>query len=233
MQGDIAPFGYNLSRLLVLESIKKELGLQEVEQMFFGAAPLKNETQDFFTSLSMPIVNLYGLSETAASVTLHEFPNAKLSTCGKPLPGTLIKIFNPNEQGVGEICVKGRNVFMGYLNNDKVTWDSFDSEGFFHTGDSGYLEEADGNLVLSGRIKELIITSGGENVAPDPIEMTIKDLCPIVSNCIVVGDRQRYLTALLTLRVATSRKTGLPTNNLAPDVVLYLVSKLNSTSKTV
>ena len=66
MNGDIAPFGYNLSRLLVLESIKKELGLQEVEQMFFGAAPLKNETQDFFTSLSMPIVNLYGLSETAA-----------------------------------------------------------------------------------------------------------------------------------------------------------------------
>jgi len=122
---------------------------------------------------------------------------------------------------------------MGYLNNDKVTWDSFDSEGFFHTGDSGYLEEAEGNLVLSGRIKELIITSGGENVAPDPIEMTIKDLCPIVSNCIVVGDRQRYLTALLTLRVATSRKTGLPTKNLAPDVVLYLVSKLNSTSKTV
>ena len=121
---------------------------------------------------------------------------------------------------------------MGYLNNDKVTWDSFDSEGFFHTGDSGYLEEAEGNLVLSGRIKELIITSGGENVAPDPIEMTIKDLCPIVSNCIVVGDRQRYLTALLTLRVATSRKTGLPTKNLAPDVVLYLVSKLNSTSKT-
>ena len=122
---------------------------------------------------------------------------------------------------------------MGYLNNDKVTWDSFDSEGFFHTGDSGYLEEVDGNLVLSGRIKELIITSGGENVAPNPIEMTIKDLCPIVSNCIVVGDKQRYLTALLTLRVASSRKTGLPTNNLAPEVVLYLVSKLNSTSKTV
>ena len=129
--------------------------------------------------------------------------------------------------------MKGRNVFMGYLNNDKVTWDSFDSEGFFHTGDSGYLEEVDGNLVLSGRIKELIITSGGENVAPNPIEMTIKDLCPIVSNCIVVGDKQRYLTALLTLRVASSRKTGLPTNNLAPEVVLYLVSKLNSTSKTV
>ena len=122
---------------------------------------------------------------------------------------------------------------MGYLNNDKATWDSFDSEGFFHTGDQGYLEEVDGNLVLSGRIKELIITSGGENVAPDPIEMAIKDLCPIVSNCVVVGERQRYLSALLTLRVATSETTGLPTKNLAPDVVLFLVSKLTSTSKTV
>lgn len=90
---------------------------------------------------------------------------------------------------------------MGYLNNEKATMECFDGEGFYHTGDSGYLVPENGNLALSGRIKELIITSGGENVAPIPIEMAIKDCCPILSNCVVVGDSERYLSALLTLRV--------------------------------
>lgn len=87
--------------------------------------------------------------------------------------------------------------------------------------------------MLSGRIKELIITSGGENVVPHAIESVVKDMCPIISNCLVVGDDQRYLSALLTMRVAYSKTTGMPTNNLAPDVVLYLVTKLNSTAKTI
>ena len=87
--------------------------------------------------------------------------------------------------------------------------------------------------MLSGRIKELIITSGGENVVPHAIESVVKDMCPIISNCLVVGDDQMYLSALLTMRVAYSKKTGMPTNNLAPDVVLYLVTKLNSTAKTI
>lgn len=129
--------------------------------------------------------------------------------------------------------MKGRHVFMGYLNNENATMDCFDSQGFYHTGDLGYFDPETGDLALSGRIKELIITSGGENVAPLPIELTIKDLCPLISNCVVVGDGERYLSALITLRVTASRATGRMTNDLAPDAILYLLTKLDSKSRTV
>lgn len=164
---------------------------------------------------------------------MQEFPAASLSNQGLPLPGTQVRIFNPNEEGVGEICVRGRHIFMGYLNDPNATQQCFDSEGFYHTGDSGFIDPKTGNIALSGRIKELIITSGGENVAPIPIELSIKDNCPIVSNCVVVGDGQRYLSVLLTLRVQISRLTGKVSNELAPDVILFLVTRLESKSKTV
>lgn len=135
---------------------------------------------------------------------MQEFPHASLNHAGLPLPGTTIRIFNPNEKGIGEICVKGRNVFMGYLNNEEATLNCFDSEGFYHTGDQGYIDKDTGDLAISGRLKELIITSGGENVAPLPIEQTIKDCCPLISHVVVVGDGERYLSALLTLRVVAN-----------------------------
>ena len=133
---------------------------------------------------------------------------------------------------MGEICVKGRHIFMGYLKNDQATEASFDGEGFYHTGDRGYLDPQTGNLNLSGRLKELIITSGGENVAPLPIELAIKDSCPIISNCVVVGDGERYLSVLLTLRLHVSKTTRTFTSELSRDVLLFLVTKLQSTAKT-
>ena len=98
-----------------------------------------------------------------------------------------MRIYNPDESGDGEICVRGRNIFMGYLRRDKATWDVFDSEGYFHTGDKGRIDDDD-NLIITGRIKEIIITSGGENVEPVAIEQAVKQNCPIVSNAIVVGE---------------------------------------------
>jgi long-chain-fatty-acid--CoA ligase ACSBG len=89
---------------------------------------------------------------------------------------------------------------MGYLDNEKSTWSCFDSEGFFHTGDSGYLQKT-GDVILTGRIKELIITSGGENISPVPIELAMQDVCPLIAHCFIVGDDQKYLSALLTLKV--------------------------------
>jgi long-chain-fatty-acid--CoA ligase ACSBG len=122
---------------------------------------------------------------------------------------------------------------MGYLNNEKATMDCFDSQGFYHTGDSGYFDAETGDLALAGRIKELIITSGGENVAPLPIELSIKDACSLISNCVVVGDGERYLSALLTLRVTVNRATGRMTNELSPDAILFLLTKLESKARTV
>ena len=81
------------------------------------------------------------------------------------MPGVMIRIYNPDENGEGEICVRGRNVFMGYLYLEKATWHAFDGEGYYHTGDKGRLD-SDNNLVITGRIKEILITSGGEKVEP-------------------------------------------------------------------
>jgi long-chain-fatty-acid--CoA ligase ACSBG len=93
------------------------LGLDRVEQAYFGAAPMSSDVKKFFMSLGMPLVNMYGLSETSGASTYMEPPQFLLKETGKAIPGSHIKIFNPDELGVGEICVKGRNVFMGYLDN--------------------------------------------------------------------------------------------------------------------
>lgn len=139
-KGDLAPFGFSLSKFLVLKTIRKELGLEHVEQLFYGAAPMSNSTREFFAKLNMPVVGLYGLSETSGSATFQEFPQAKLDKVGYPLPGTQIKIYNPNDNGIGEVCIRGRNLFMGYFKNDKASWDAFDGEGYYHTGDTGFLD---------------------------------------------------------------------------------------------
>lgn len=151
-------------------------------------------------SLGMPLVNVYGLSETSGAATYMEPQQFSLKQAGKPLPGTTIKIFNPDEQGVGEICIKGRHVFMGYLNNADATFDVMDAEGFFHTGDVGCIDPKTGFVEITGRCKELIVTAGGENVSPIPIEVAIKDSCPIVNHAIVIGDERKYLTCLITLK---------------------------------
>lgn len=89
---------------------------------------------------------------------------------------------------------------MGYLNDPSATFDVMDSEGYFHTGDVGCIDSKTGFLEITGRVKEIIITAGGENVSPIPIEISIKEVCPIVNHAIVIGDERKYLTCLLTLK---------------------------------
>ena len=96
--------------------------------------------------------------------------------------------------------MRGRNVFMGYLNQEKATWDAFDSEGYFHTGDKGTIDE-NGFVTITGRIKETVITSGGENVDPAPIELAVRSVCPLISHAVLVGDRRKYVSLLITLKV--------------------------------
>jgi long-chain-fatty-acid--CoA ligase ACSBG len=116
------------------------------------------------------------------------------------LPGTDIKIFNPDENGVGEICVRGRHVFMGYLHHDESTMSVLDPDGFFHTGDIGQIDK-DGYLDITGRLKEIIITAGGENISPIPIEHLLKEICPILSHSVILGDERKFIVSLITLRM--------------------------------
>lgn len=232
-ENEQSPFGYNLAKLLVLTKIKKELGLDRVEHAYFGAAPMSGHVKKFFIALGMPLINMYGLSETSGAATYMEPPFIQsLDKAGIALPGTQIKIFNPDESGVGEICIRGRNIFMGYLNGPQETFDVMDSEGYFHTGDIGCVDQ-EGFLEITGRLKEIIITAGGENVSPIPIEIALKEACPILSHVLVIGDERKYLTCLLTVKCRMDHQTrgDRPTNELAPEVISF-ISGLGLRGKT-
>ena len=141
----------------------------------------------------MFLINGYGMSECAGAETLSDplnfdkFDLEFMKSTGKAIDGTEIRIFNPDKDGNGEICYRGRNIFKGYYKNEQATRETIDAEGFLHSGDVGKLDSK-GNLQITGRIKELLITAGGENVAPVLIENAIKDELPFISNAMVIGD---------------------------------------------
>lgn len=184
--------------------------------MFFvGAAPLKQKTIDYFASIDMPLLNAYGMSECTGPTAWQSLSKMSLSSAGFPLPSTDVKILSPYSNGVGEVRIKGRHVMMGYLKNPEATKQIFDSDGYIHSGDLGRLD-APGFLFITGRIKELIVTAGGENVAPLMIEDRLKSECQIASNVMVVGDQYKYLVALITLPTEIDSK-GVMSNVLTEE----------------
>eukprot|EP00483_Globobulimina_turgida_P001449 UN01451 len=144
------------------------------------------------------------MSETNALISMGlEFHN-KIGCQGAPLLGVDMKIIK-NENNQNEICVRGRNIMMGYINNLEQTKNAFCNcvhaqGGFLKTGDIGMIDVDTNLLYVTGRIKEIIVTSGGENIAPVPIEHIIKTICSAISNCVVIGDNRKYLTMLITLK---------------------------------
>lgn len=162
----------------------------------------------------------------------EKFDMECMKSAGKAIEGTDLIIYKPDRSGEGEICYKGRNRFMGYYKMEADTRKTIDSEGYLHSGDLGRLDPKS-NLTITGRIKELIITAGGENVAPVLIENVIKQELPIISNCMVVGDMQKYLSAILTLRHEVDPKDGkIIEGKLMPDVLQFF-AKIGSEAKNV
>jgi len=124
----------------------------------------------------------------------------RITSIGAISPVNRSKLFSKESDGSGELGIFGRHVFMGYLNDESKTLSSFDEDGWIHTGDLAKIE--DGFLYITGRLKELIITAGGENIPPVPIEDNIKAQIPrLLSNCMVVGDKRKFLIVLVTLKV--------------------------------
>jgi len=205
---------YWLFNKLVYNKIKVLLGLDRCELFGSGAAPISKNVLSFFWSLDIPIVEGYGMSETTGITTLCLFPyQVKMGTVGFGLTDDMIKISDDNE-----ILLKGRSIMMGYLNNVEKTLETFTTDGYLKTGDLGSLVMGNNGktniLKITGRKKELIITAGGENIAPVPIEDKIKYSCPIISNIILIGDKKKFLSVLITLRVVIDEDTLLPTEEL-------------------
>ena len=219
------PFIYPLFDFLVYSKLRTALGLQHCMKLAFGAAPLKKPTLDFFKSLGLILHNNYGMSETTGPQVVNFKGNPiDLNTAGPTLVGTETVIINQDNDGVGEICFRGRNRFMGYYKNEQATVDTIDHNGFLHSGDQGYFNK-DGNMIITGRLKELIVTAGGENVAPIPIEDLLKEKCKLISNIVVLGDDKKYLAALITLKIDEK-------GNLLQEILDY-IKEIGSESKNI
>lgn len=157
-----------------------------------GGAPLGDRLGHFFRGVGLNVLEGYGLTETSPAITFNRANAQKIGTVGQPLPGVTIGIADD-----GEILARGEVIFRGYWNNPAATAEAIDPEGWFHTGDLGSLDE-DGFLRITGRKKEIIVTAGGKNVAPAVLEDRVR-AHPLVSQCMVVGDRQPFIAALVTV----------------------------------
>jgi long-chain acyl-CoA synthetase len=193
--GGIAPTGWlalqhSLADRLVFASAKKALGLSNARHCFSGAAPIAPEIVEFFNSLDVPLMEIYGQSE-ALGTTLSRPGANRIGKVGQAWPGVEVKLAEDRE-----IMVKGPNVFIGYYNNPSATKKEL-VDGWLYTGDLGQFDE-EGFLTIIGRKKEIFITSGGLNIAPKNIESALVQI-PLVSNAVCIGDKRRYITALVTL----------------------------------
>ncbi|XP_007109417.3 long-chain-fatty-acid--CoA ligase ACSBG2 [Physeter macrocephalus] len=218
--GHDTPMSYRMAKALVFTKIKNSLGLDRCRIFISGAAPLNQETAEFFLSLDIPIGEAYGMSESSGPHSTSSPENYRILSSGKVMTGCKNMLYQQTKDGIGEICLWGRHVFMGYLEREDATVEAIDEEGWLHSGDLGRMDNQ-GFLFITGRIKEIIITAGGENVAPIPIENLVKEKIPIISNAMLVGDKAKFLGVLLTLKCEVDKTTGEPLDRLSWEAIRF------------
>ncbi len=206
-----------------------------VEAAISGGAPLGVRLGHFYRGAGVTILEGYGLTETTAGATLNLTGAHRVGSVGRPIPGTSIKIAED-----GEVLIRGAIVMRGYWQNDAANAEVFDSEGWFKSGDLGKLDD-EGFLYIVGRKKELIVTAGGKNVAPAVLEDRLR-AHPLVSQCMVVGDNQPFIAALVTIDqdalkgwVTNHKKEGASMADLAndPDLIAVVQTAVDDANKAV
>ena len=187
--GAMFNFQYGLADKLVFSKIRGKLG-GRIQMMISGGAPLNAKINKFFNGAGLNILEGYGLTETSPILTANTFENFRYGSVGKAIPDTELKIAED-----GEILARGPQVMLGYYRNEAATSEVLDQDGWFSTGDIGHLDE-DGFLFITDRKKDIIVTAGGKNIAPQPIENQYV-ANKYVSQAVVIGDRRQFLSALI------------------------------------
>jgi long-chain acyl-CoA synthetase len=219
---------------LVFSKIRAALG-GNVEAAISGGAPLGKRLGHFYRGAGVTIYEGYGLTETTAGATLNITGALKVGTVGKPIPGTSVKIAED-----GEVLIKGPIVMRGYWQNDAANAEVFTADGWFKSGDLGQID-SEGFLSIVGRKKELIVTAGGKNVAPAVLEDRLR-AHPLVSQCVVVGDNQPFIAALVTIDqdslkswIVANKKDGATIATLTqdPDLISVIQTAVDEANKAV
>lgn len=212
---------FRLAQRFVISRVKEAMGFDKCLTFSSGAAPINIDTKKYFMSLDMPITEIFGMSESSGNHSFSAKNDPYFDTIGRGLPGVLTRIKNPDANGVGELFLKGRHVMMGYVGDVDKTFETIDDDGWLNTGDLGYVDN-EGYIFITGRLKEILITAGGENVPPNHCEMLVKREISAISNAFLVGDKKKFLTVLITLKTQLAPDTGAPLDELAQETLKWI-----------
>jgi len=185
-----------LGSLLLFRALKERLGMSRCDKALSGAAPIAPQVLDWFWSIGVPVREGYGQTENCAQATVNPAGDVRIGTVGVAVAGAEVRIAED-----GEILTRGGGTFVGYYKNPQATAETIDAQGWLHTGDVGFIDE-DGYLTITDRKKDIIITAGGKNISPSEIENRLK-VSPFVREAVVIGDRRKYLTALVGIEYDT------------------------------
>ncbi|MCL6282199.1 long-chain fatty acid--CoA ligase [Ruegeria sp. 2012CJ41-6] len=183
---------FRLWDFLVLRNLRRMLGLDRLRRGGSGAAPISPELLRWYWAIGVPLVEGFGMTETAGIATINTPVTNRIGTIGRTVPGTELRISE-----IGEIEARGLNIFKGYWRNNEKTAETFTDDGWLRTGDMGRIDD-DGFVTITGRMKDILITAGGKNIAPAEIESRLK-FSHFISDAVVIGDARKYLTALIMI----------------------------------
>lgn len=202
----------------------------EVRLLVSGGAPLNPDIVDFYEAIGISVLNGYGITECAPLISTTRSQNFASGSVGKPIDCNTVKIASPNEDGEGEICVKGTNVMLGYYKDEEATKEAFDAEGYFRTGDYGKIEK-DGQLYITGRKKNLIILSNGKNVYPEEIESELIATPGVLDIVVYEGKSRRGMEHNAIVAEIYPDKDYMEKNGIT-DMKAYLQPAVDDYNKT-
>jgi len=186
-------FRFELGRVLALNNVRKMIGIHRAQALLSGAAPISPELIRWYLALGIPMLEGWGMTESGALGTFSTVDRIRPGTIGRATDGIEVRVDSQS----GELLIRGRNVFMGYLNQPEKTAETIDPDGWLHTGDVGTMD-ADGHFRITDRMKDIIITAGGKNITPSELENELK-FSPYITDAVVIGDKRPYLTVIVMI----------------------------------